>query len=128
MTNELDLPAKHTVLRSFAGHLEAEPDAVFDVLLEKLAAGDENGEHVLADPRERFIVVQGDWWYRGEYRVLPEEDEPGTRLEHEIFNVAQIAHWAGALTGRSVVAQAPAAFGRLLTEIDAKLSGEPEPE
>lgn len=129
MTNApLDLPAKHTVLRSFAGHLEAEPDAVFDVLLEKLASGDENGEHFLADTAERFIVVQGDWWYRGEYRVMPEEDGDGTRLEHEILNVAQIAHWAGALTGRTVIAQAPAAFGRLLTEIDAELSGHAEEE
>ncbi|GAA3892954.1 hypothetical protein GCM10022381_38300 [Leifsonia kafniensis] len=124
----LDLPAKHTVLRSFAGHLEAQPDDVFAVLLEKLAAGDENGEHFLADPAERFIVVQGDWWYRGEYRVLPEEDGGGTRLEHEILNVAQIAHWAGAITGRSVVAAAPAAFGRLLTEIDAELGGYPDAE
>jgi len=129
MTNApLDLPAKHTVLRSFAGHLEAEPDAVFELLLEKLAAGDENGGHFLADPAERFIVVQGDWWYRGEYRVLPEEDGNGTRVEHEILNVAQIAHWAGALTGRSVVAGAPAAFGRLLTEIDAELSEDSDEE
>jgi len=124
MTNApLDLPAKHTVLRSFAGHLEADPDTVYAVLVEKLAAGDENGGHFLADPTERFIVVQGDWWYRGEYRVMAEEDGEGTRLEHEILNVAQIAHWAGAITGRSVVAGAPAAFGRLLTEIDAELGG-----
>ena len=124
MTNApLDLPAKHTVLRSFAGHLEAQPTAVYAVLVEKLAAGDESGGHFLADPAERFIVVQGDWWYRGEYRVLAEEDGEGTRLEHEILNVAQIAHWAGAITGRSVVAGAPAAFGRLLTEIDAELGG-----
>ena len=49
-------------------------------------------------------------------------------LEHEIVNVAQIAHWAGAITGRSVVAGAPAAFGRLLTEIDAELGEDSDAE
>lgn len=117
--NPLDLPAKHTVLLSFAGHLEADPAAVYAVLAEQLAPGDETGGHFLADPEDRFIVVQGDWWYRGEYRVLPDED--GSRVEHEILNVAQFAHWAGAWAGRSVVAAAPAAFQRLLTDVDEAL-------
>jgi hypothetical protein len=116
----LDLPAKHTVLRSFAGHLDADPDAVFPVLASLLVPGDEAGGHFLADPDRRLIVVQGDWWYRGEYRVLPDEaaeDAAGSRIEYEIINVAQRAHWAGALTGRGVVNAAPAAFRRLLDDV-----------
>ncbi|GAB3123480.1 hypothetical protein [Glaciibacter psychrotolerans] len=117
--NPLDLPAKHTVLLSFAGHLEGAPDDVYAALAKRLASGDERGDHFLADPAERFIVVQGDWWYRGEYRVLPEGD--ASRIEYEIVNVAQIAHWAGALAGGSVVRAAPGAFQRLLTDVEATL-------
>ncbi|MCU1442505.1 MAG: hypothetical protein JWQ59_655 [Cryobacterium sp.] len=116
---ELDLPAKRTVLRSFAGHLDAPPDAVYPLLARELAPGDETGGHFLADPGRRLVVVQGDWWYRGEYRVLPEDG--GSRIEHEIYNVAQVAHWAGALTGRSVVRRAAAAFQRVLSDIAAGL-------
>lgn len=119
MVAPLHLPPKHTVLRSFAGHLEAAPDDVYAALAKHLAPGDETGEHFLADPRTRLIVVEGDWWYRGEYRVMPEDG--GSRIEHEVINVAQVAHWAGALTGRSVVAGAPAAFQRLLSDVDAEL-------
>jgi hypothetical protein len=119
----LDQPARHTVLRSFAGHLEAGPDAVYARLVAWLAPGDETGGHFLADPARRLVVVQGDWWYRGEYRVLPEGT--GSRVEHEIINVAQFAHWAGAWTAGSVVRAAPAAFQRLLTELETELGAEP---
>jgi hypothetical protein len=120
----LDLPAKHTVLRSFAGHLDADPDAVFAVLARLLVPGDEAGGHFLADPGWRLVVVQGDWWYRGEYRVLP-EDGGGSRIEYEIINVAQKAHWAGALTGRGVMNAAPAAFRRLLDDVADAIDGLP---
>jgi hypothetical protein len=119
----LDLPAKHTVLRSFAGHLDADPDGVFEVLARLLMPGDEAGGHFLADPGRRLVVVQGDWWYRGEYRVLSGDDSAGdgnnagSRIEYEIINVAQKAHWAGTLTGRGVVRGAPAAFQRLLGDV-----------
>lgn len=114
----LDLPAKHTVLSSLVGHLEAAPDAVYARLADWLAPGDEAGGHFLADPNRRVVVVQGDWWYRGEYRVLPEGG--GTRIEYEIINVAQFAPWAVFLTARSVVEAAPAAFQRLIIELEAE--------
>jgi hypothetical protein len=114
----LRLPRKHTVLRSFAGHLEAPPEEAFALLAKQLGSGDETGEHFLQDPATRLVVVEGDWWYRGEYRVLPEDG--GSRVEHEVLNVAQVAHWAGAITGRKVVAGAGAAFQRLLSDVDAE--------
>lgn len=114
-----DLPARHTVLRSLVAHLDADPDAVFALLADRLATGDETGGHYLADKALRLVVVQGDWWYRGEYRVLPERD--GSLVEHEIINVARFAHWAGAWAARSVVAAAPAAFQRLLADLSAEL-------
>jgi hypothetical protein len=113
----LGLPTTHTVLRSFAGHLEAGPDAAYARLADWLAPGDETGDHFLADRARRLVVVQGNWWYRGEYRVLPEGT--GSRVAYEIINVAQFAHWAGAWTARSAIRAAPAAFQRLLTELEA---------
>ena len=153
--HHFDLPAKHTVLRSFAGHLDASPDDVYPLLVARLIPGDEAGGHMLTDPDARLVIVEGDWWYRAEYRVRPEqtaqgadtgagadagadadagegvgaasepaatEDRGGSVVEFEIINVAQKAHWAGAITARSVVQNAPAAFGRLLTELDEQLS------
>lgn len=130
--HHFDLPAKHTVLRSFAGHLDASPDDVYAFLVARLIPGDEAGGHMLTDPDARLVIVEGDWWYRAEYRVRPEREpesesesshsRSGSVVEFEIINVAQTAHWAGALTARSVVRNAPAAFGRLLTELDEQLN------
>ena len=39
---------------------------------------DPQGEaHFVADPASRRIVVQGDYWYRGEYAVDPDPDAAG---------------------------------------------------
>jgi len=105
-------PEPHTVLRSFAGTIHAHPDAVFADLAGRVApAGGEGMSTVDAD--ERVIIVQGGWWYRAEYTVL--EVEQGSRIEFELLNVAPTLHWAGALTGRSVVRESPHTFGALLT-------------
>ncbi|AMB57909.1 hypothetical protein [Microterricola viridarii] len=125
-------PARHTVLRSFAGHLDAAPDAVFAAIRQRMS--DLPG--VWVDVAGREIVQQGTWWYRGEYRVmaepLDEDAEPGaaagTRVEHEIVNVAQRPHWAGPVIGRRLLAEAPYAFHSLLSEIAAELDPETETE
>jgi hypothetical protein len=113
----LERPAKHTVLRSFAGHLDAAPDAVFRALAERLRshAGDEG--HSIVDEASRTVIVQGDWWYRGEYRVRPEP--AGTVVEYEIVNVAPTWHRAGPIAGRAVVRSAPSEFQALLTKLSA---------
>ena len=119
---QLHPPGRHTVLRSFAGHLDAEPDAVYARLEAALAAGDEAASHVAIDPARRLIVVEGDWWYRGEYRVLPEDS--GALVQYEIINAAQFAHPVAGWAARSVLAGAPAAFGRLLTAVQAAVDDE----
>ena len=151
-----DLPAKHTVLRSFAGHLEAAPDDVYAVLVSWLRSGDDASGHLLTDANARFVVIEDGWWYRAEYRVRPEVEQAsdqgagvesesesddandadnandsdssdatiGSVVEFEIINVAQTAHWAAAFAARSVVRNAPAAFGRLLTELSEELEAE----
>ena len=144
---QFDLPAKHTVLRSFAGHLEASPDDVYAVLVSWLRSGDDASGHLLTDADARFVVIEDGWWYRAEYRVRPEVEqlpdqgpdhvadqgagtEPdsdvaiGSVVEFEIINVAQTAHWAAGFAARSVVRNAPAAFGRLLTELSEELEAE----
>ncbi|MBG6059477.1 hypothetical protein RCH16_002949 [Cryobacterium sp. MP_M5] len=113
----LDLPERHTVLRSFAGHLDAAPTVVYPRLLRALEPRAGAGGRFLSDPAQRLIVVQRGWWYRGEYRVL--EEDSGSVVQYEIINVAQVAHWAGTWAARSVLTAAPRAFQALLTGIGA---------
>jgi hypothetical protein len=106
-------PPKHTELRAYAGTVPGSPDVVFASLRARLETGD---AHFAADPVTRRIVQQGGWWYRGEYRVLP--DAAGSRVEYEIVNVAQTAHLLGPITGRDVLRASPAAFAKLLGELE----------
>jgi hypothetical protein len=117
-TAPLERPAKSTPLRAYAGEIHAEPSTVF-AALERLVRASAKDASVAVDSTERFLVVQGGWWYRAEYRVI--ESENGARIEHELLNVANKAHWAGPLTGRKVLGDSAGAFGRLLTELAASL-------
>ena len=108
------LPERHTVLRSFAGHLDAGPDAVFNRLVIAMAAGAAGGGNVYTDRDRRMVVLRRGWWYRGEYQVLP-EDETGSLVQYEIVNVAQVAPWAGSWAAASVLRASPRAFQTLLT-------------
>lgn len=108
------LPERHSVLRSFAGHLEAGPDAVFNRLVAAMASGAADGGNTHTDRDRRLLVVRRGWWYRGEYQVLP-EDEAGSLVQYEIINVAQVAPWAGSWAAASVLRASPRAFQALLT-------------
>ena len=105
-------PEPHTVLRSFAGTIHANPDAVFAALAARVQTGE--GLYT-ADAADRVIVVQGGWWCRAEYAVLQVDE--GSRIEFELLNVAPTMHRLGALTGRAVVRDSPRVFGELLTAI-----------
>jgi hypothetical protein len=115
----LDRPAKNTTLLALAGIVHADADTTFAALADLVTPQEGQVTFFLRDDATRTLVLQGGWWYRGEYRVLP--DEEGSRVEHELVNVAQTAHWAGPITGRSVVADTPALFHRLLTELAARV-------
>lgn len=113
-------PSRHTVLRSFAGHLEKPPAEVFPALLANLAVpGGGETRHLVADQADLFAVVQGGWWYRGEYRVRAADDGPqaGSVVEYEIVNVAPTLHWVGPLAGRRTIRSAPADFHTLVSEL-----------
>lgn len=113
-------PVKHTVVSSSRAHLRARPSAVFTALDGHMRPREGAASFYTADPAAFFIIVQGGWWYRGEYRVVP--DETGSNLEYVIVNVAQHARALSRLTSRRVRTSAPAEFellvGRLRREVE----------
>ncbi len=114
-------PEGSTVERDLEGRVPATAARVFALLARRV---DPQGEaQFAADPASGRIVVQGDYWYRGEYSVEPDPDASGGSIvRHTIVNVAPGWHVLGALTGRKVVRVAPKAFEELLTELTAQLS------
>jgi hypothetical protein len=117
----LDRPPGATVERELEGRIPATAPRVFALLARRI---DPQGEaHFAADPASRRIVVQGDYWYRGEYSVEPDPDAAGGSIvRHAIVNVAPGWHLLGALTGRNVVRAAPKQFAALIAELTAQLS------
>ena len=109
-------PDPSTPLRAFAGTIHADPDEVFASIAARVAPTE---GFFLADPVDRLAVVQGGWWYRAEYRVLP--DSEGSRVEFEIVNVATAAHWLGPITGRAVLRASASTFRDLLTALADEL-------
>lgn len=112
-------PGKHAVLRSLRGHLRARPAAVFAALDRHLNPGEGSSSFYTADPSAFLVIVQGDWWYRGEYRVVP--DESGSNLEHVIVNVAQRARPLSRIIARRVLSAAPGEFQTLLKDLRIEL-------
>jgi hypothetical protein len=49
----------------------------------------------------KVVVVQGGWWYRAEYHLMPEDG--GTRVTLRVFNAATSARWAVPLANRFFV-------------------------
>jgi hypothetical protein len=110
-----DRPHVATVLRSFSDFVSGDDDTVFAALSKRLAADVHAASFSLVDPVERLIVVQGDWWYRGEWRVT--RDPAGSDIEYEILNVARRARWAGKLTGRRAIRDSSAVFSAVVESV-----------
>lgn len=111
----LERPTHGTVLRSLAGTVALTPDAVVERLAVALKPASPEGGSFAVDRTRRLLVQQGGWWYRAEYRVL--EHPGGSRVELEIVNVAQPAHWLGPITGRNELRAAPESFRVLLSAL-----------
>lgn len=112
-------PQQHTVLQSFRAHFRARPAAVFAALDARMRPGADSRVLYTADPAAFLVILQGDWWYRGEYRVVP--DETGSNLEHVIVNVAQRARAISRLTARSALAAAPGEFDAIVRRLRLEL-------
>ncbi|WP_194117756.1 hypothetical protein [Streptomyces hoynatensis] len=70
------------------------------------------------------LVLQGGWWYRGEYEVEP--DGEGTRVTHRVYNVAARGRWAVPLANRFFVGYADATRARF-AELLKGIAGPQEP-
>ncbi|MEX1079301.1 MAG: hypothetical protein WED09_09370 [Homoserinimonas sp.] len=112
-------PENYTLLHSFTGHIKARPRDVFDAIARRFDPGPGSESRFTADARAYLVITQGGWWYRGEYRVVP--DDHGSHVEHVILNVAQKGHRVGTWTGRKVIAAAPAEFDKLMRQLRLEL-------
>lgn len=112
-------PAGSEVLATFAGHVRARPAKVFEAIERRMRPAPDADSLYTADPAAFLVIAQGGWWYRGEYRVVP--DESGSNVEHAILNVAQTAHRLGRFTGRRVLREAPGRFETMLRELRLEL-------
>ena len=104
----LDRPIPSTVLRELTGTIPRAPEAIFATLV--AAVGPR-----LMDAAQLLAIVQGDYWYRAEYRVSA--DAAGSRVDLVLLNVAARPHWLGALTGRAAIRDAGDAFEGLLRSL-----------
>jgi hypothetical protein len=112
-------PASFVVLHSLHGHVRARPAAVYAALDARFRPAESSRSLYLSDPAAFLIVAQGGWWYRGEYRVVP--DARGSNVEHVMLNVAQTARRLGPFSGRGVVSAAPAQFETMMRQLRLEL-------
>lgn len=112
-------PEHAEVLHVLRGHVRARPRAVFDAIASRIDPGPDAKSHYIADPAAGLVVSEGGWWYRAEYRVIP--DESGSHVEHTLLNVAAHGARLGRFTARKLINSAPERFERLLAELRAEL-------
>jgi hypothetical protein len=111
-------PENYSVLLTLRAHVKARPRAAYDAIDASLRSAN-SGSGYLADSSAFLIVLQGGWWYRGEYRVVP--DETGSHVEHTILNVAQRARALSGRPAKSVLKAAPDEFAKLMKRLRAEL-------
>ena len=75
------------------GHIQTPTDALQKGLVAKFSDGYHNVE-----AKEGQVIVQGGWWYRGEYRL--EAHGNGTRVTLTVYNIASRARWAVPLANK----------------------------
>ncbi len=112
-------PVGSEVLLSLAGHVRARPGRVFEAIDARMRPPAGSESLYTADPAAFLVIEQGGWWYRAEYRVVP--DERGSNVEQVILNVAQAARGLGRLTGRRVLREAPRRFEAMLRQLRLEL-------
>ena len=123
------------------GVVEASPELVAGVLLDVRPGGrsplatDGTIEHsdgdefvmlrdgsrvtVIVDRAARSVTQQGEWWYRGVTTVEP--DPRGSRVVHQIFNIAPGHRWAVRMVSRGPLHAAPTTFATQLEQLSREL-------
>ncbi len=112
-------PAHAVVLHESQAHIRARPKPIFDAIAQRFDPGDGARSFYTADSSAWVVIVQGGWWYRAEYQVIP--DDSGATVEHALLNVAETGKRIGRWASRKVVETAPADFERLITSLRAEL-------
>ncbi|HRN29411.1 MAG TPA: hypothetical protein PK890_06905, partial [Terrimesophilobacter sp.] len=112
-------PEGAVVLARFSAHVAARPRPVFETIERILNPGDDAHSDFLADPGRSLIVAQGGWWYRAEYRVVP--DDKGSNVEHWLINTSGRETRFGKPVGHKQVAAAPSEFERLVARLREEL-------
>lgn len=112
-------PDGSVVLARFDAHVAARPRPVFEAIARILNPGDDAHSDFLADPGRSLVVAQGGWWYRAEYRVVPDDD--GSHVEHCLINTSGRATRFGKPVGHKQLAAAPAEFDTLITRLREEL-------
>lgn len=112
-------PEGSIVLARFESHVAARPQPVFEAVARILNPGDDARSDFLADPRRSLIVAQGGWWYRAEYRVVP--DDEGSHVEHCLVNTSGRENRFGRPVGHKLVEKAPEEFHRLIARLRQEL-------
>ena len=112
-------PAHAVILREFSAHIRARPKPIFDSIARRFDPGEGARSLYTADSSAWVVIVQGGWWYRAEYRVIP--DDEGATIEHALVSVAETARRIGRWSGRKALDTAPAEFERLITSLRAEL-------
>lgn len=92
---------------------------MFDAIAERFDPGVNAQSFFTADSAAWLVIVQGGWWYRAEYRIIP--DDAGSRVEHALLNVAKTGRRLGRAAGRRVIESAPVDFERLIASLRAEL-------
>ena len=111
-------PEHAVVLHDVHSHIRARPRAVFDAIATRFDPGEDGQSLFTADSAAWLVIVQGGWWYRAEYRIVP--DHTGSRVEHTLLNVAETKRRVGK-TGQRLIDATPADFARLMTSLRAEL-------
>lgn len=115
----LDRPDLHTELGFWECAVAGSPDRVFALLVPEITPAD-GTTGFAAYPQARTAVLQGGWWYRGEYRVTA-TDDGGSLITYTIVNVAQKRHRMSSMVARGTVEAAPKAFARHVQAVVAGL-------
>ncbi|MEU5427815.1 hypothetical protein AB0H73_19740 [Streptomyces olivoreticuli] len=114
-------PTPHTVLLELEREIAAPPPEIFGHLVPRITPTDGHTRFAVY-PDAFTAVMQGDWWYRGEYRVTA--TPKGAQVSYTVVNVAREQHETGNVISRSSVAAAPDGFARLLDAIEVSLGEE----
>jgi hypothetical protein len=108
--------------QTVTGIVEADPDAVWDALLENSRPLTSIvGVRTETDPARRTLAVSGQWWYRGEYTVS--DAEHGSLLTYRMYNIApRLSRWLVPLVaGHALRSSARPMIQRQLSEIGTRL-------